>query len=116
MFVDPITITINAVAQVMNRVSSTGTSSVYQTADGTHKLTISHTRTRDKIRSLVRLDKQKVAADPLTAENQYVTLTQYSVFERPIFGFTQTEMEQLNTGFEAWVDNAVIGKLFGNES
>lgn len=116
MFADPITITINGSAKVMARVSSTGTSSVYQTSDGNYKVTISHTETKDKIRSLVRLDQRKVAADPLTAENVYVTLTQYTVFERPIFGFTSTEMDQQNSGFETWMDSTVIGKLFGKES
>lgn len=116
MFADPLTITINGVAKVMARVSSQGTSSIYQTADGNAKLTISHTEDKTKVRSLVRLDQRKVAADPLSAENVYVPYVQYTVIERPLFGVTQTEINDTNTGFEAFIDSTVIGKLFGKES
>lgn len=116
MFADPITITINGAAKVMARVQSNGTSSVYQTPDGNFKLTISHDENKVRIRSVARLDQRVVATDPLTAENLYATLTTYQVIERPLFGFTVTNVDHQISGFETWMDSTVISKLFGKES
>lgn len=117
-FSDPITITINAVAHVLGRVSTNGTSAVYSNADGTTVLNISHQITKDnKIRSLRKLETKKVVADPLTEVNDYGLLTTYSVTERPMFGFSSTEVKNQQTGFNNW-DNAgaTQDKLYGRES
>lgn len=116
MFADPQTITVNAVAQVMPRVESNGTSSKYQKADGTYTLTISHQGSKGRIRSMSRVDQLAIVADPLTAVNDYETLGFYVVLDRPEYGFTSTQVDQLIAGFKTWLDAGVIAKLFGRES
>jgi hypothetical protein len=116
MFTDPEVVTVNAVAKSMPRVSSKDNSSIYQLADGTFKLTLSHTPTKDRIRSMGRIDQRKVVADPLTSVNDYETLSFYFVIDRPIYGFSSTEVEQLVAGLKTWLDNTAIDKLYGLES
>jgi hypothetical protein len=116
MFADPQSVTVNAVAQSMPRVSTNGKLTIYQKSDETFKLTISHTPSGNRIRSLARIDQRAVVADPLTAENDYQTLSVYTVIDRPNYGFTQTQVEQLVTGFQAWLTTANVDKLFGQES
>lgn len=121
MFADPITITIAAVPKTLARVSTNGTSSVYRTSDGLYNLTISHQVAKDgRIRSVSRLDQKKVVADPLTAVNDFETLTNYSVQERPSFGFSSTEVKDQLTGFNTWHAATGAGaaqdKIFALES
>jgi len=116
MFADPQSVTVNAVAQSMPRLSSTGTSAVYSKADGTFKLNISHTEAKERIRSMVRIDQKAIVADPLTAVNDYETLSFYVVVDRPAFGFSSTQVDQLIAGLKTWLDSTAIGKLYGRES
>lgn len=116
MFTDPQSVTVNSVAQSMPRVATTGKQTTYQKADESFKLTIGHTPSGKRIRSLARLDQRAVVADPLTAVNDYETLSFYVVIDRPNYGFTMTQVEQLIAGFKTWLDNTAIDKLFGQES
>lgn len=118
MFADPITITIAGVGKTLARISTKDTSAVYATADGEYTLHISHSVSGDgKIRTLSKLIRKKVVADPLTAVNDYEELVTQSVSERPSFGFTVTEVKDQLTGFNTW--HAASGsqdKLFNKES
>lgn len=116
---DPQVVTVNAVAQSMPRVQTAGTSAKYQKPDETFTLNVSHTTTKGskpRIRSMARIDQRAIVADPLTAVNDFETLSFYVVVDRPNYGFTQTQLEQLVTGFKTWLDNTMVGKLFGQES
>jgi hypothetical protein len=115
-FTDPITITINAVAKVLARIMSDGQSAVYQNADGTYKLTISHTISKGRIRSMARLDQRAIVPDPLTAVNDYETFSSYYVTDRPEVGFTAAQVDQQRAGFFAWMNTAVSDKIYGQES
>lgn len=116
MFSDPQTVTINSVAQVMPRVSSDGRKAVYKKADDSFTLTISHQPTNNRVRSSARLDQRAVVADPLTNVNDYETLSFYVVCDRPNYGFTMTQVEQIVAGFTAWLNTACVDRLFGQES
>jgi hypothetical protein len=116
MFTDPQSVTVNSVAQSMPRVQTNAQKSIYSKADETFKLTLSHTPTKDRVRSMARLDQRAIVADPLTAVNDYQTLSFYVVVDRPTYGFTMTQVEQLIAGFKTWLDNTAIDKLFGQES
>jgi hypothetical protein len=116
MFADPQSVTVNAVAQSMPRIKSDGTSAFYQKTDETFKLTISHQKPGTRIRSMARIDQRAIVADPLTAVNDYETLSFYVVLDRPAVGFSQTQCDQLITGLKSWLDSTAIGKLFGQES
>jgi hypothetical protein len=117
MFTDPQSVTVNAVAQSMARILIEGKKCVYQKADGTFKLTISHQLTSgSRVRSSARIDQLAVVPDPLTAVNDYETLSFYFVIDRPLAGFTSAQVEQLITGLKTWLDSTAIGKLYGQEA
>lgn len=97
MFVDPITFSLNAVAQSLPRTSQTGTSAKYVRADGLLTLSISHADAK-RTRSVLRLDLKKVAPDPLQpATSVPYTMSTYVVLDKPLEGFTVAEQGQLVT-------------------
>lgn len=121
MLTDPQVVTVNAVAKSMPRVSSTGTSALYQLADETFKLEVSHQvqkkgNSSSRIRTLVRLTQRAIVSDPLTTVNDYETMSLQFVIDRPNYGFTQAQLDQLRAGFATWFDTTMTGKLFGLES
>jgi hypothetical protein len=118
MFADPQSITVNAVAQSMPRVETSTRKSIYQKNDQTFTLTISHQTGKDqRIRHLARFDQRAIVTNPLDNTKQdYDTLTFYVVIDRPSYGFSMTQTEQLIAGFKTWLDNTCIDKLFGQES
>lgn len=117
MFSDPQSVTINSVAQSMPRVETSGKKTVYSKADETFKVTISHTPTKDRVRSMARIDQRAIVTNPLdSTQSDYDTLSFYCVIDRPNYGFTMTQVEQLVTGFQAWLNTAAVDKLYGQES
>jgi len=116
MFTDPQSITVDSVAQSMPRISSNGPQSIYVKADETYKMTISHTKPKGRIRSMVRVDFRSIVADPLTSENDYENLGVYLVIDRPEVGFTSTQVVNLITGLKTWLDSTAIGKVYGQET
>lgn len=116
MFSDPQSVTINAVPYSMPRTETSGKKTVYSASDGNHTLTISHTPSKDRVRSMWRLDERAVVADPLTSVNDYENCGIYLVIDRPIYGFSMTRIEQIIAGIKTALDNTAIDKLFGQES
>lgn len=116
MFTDPQSVTINAVPYSMPRVSSQGTSAIYQTADESLKMTISHQEAKDRTRRMVRLDKRVIAADPLTSENDYRTCGVYLVIDEPEYGFSDTDIDNIVQGFKTWLSSGNVTKVLGQES
>jgi len=116
MFSDPQTFTINAVAKVLARIQTSAMSAVYQNADETFKSTISHQKSGTRTRTMVRLDQRAVVTNPLDSTNDYDTLSCYCVIDRPEYGFTNAQIQQLVAGFQAWLDGTAVLKLIGKES
>lgn len=116
MFTDPQTVTVNAVAKVMPRIKTDGLSAIYQLSDETFKLTLSHQKSNQRVRSMARIDQRAIVPDPLTSVNDYETLSFYVVVDRPEVGFSSTQVEQLIAGLKTWLDATAIGKLYGQES
>jgi hypothetical protein len=117
MFTDPIVVTVATVAQSMPRVQSDGKKSIYQKADSTFTVTISHqTVSGNRIRSMARIDQRAIVPDPLTAVNDYETLSTYLVIDRPLAGFSSAQVNDLISGLKTWLDSTVVGKLYGQES
>lgn len=108
MLTSPQSLTINAVANELNRIEDDKTSSVYANADGTLKFKVSHQESKSRIRRMVRLDKTVVASDPLTAENAYQRAGTYLVIEEPEFGFNDAELESLVKALTGWLTTANI--------
>lgn len=118
MFSEPITITINGVAQVMPRIETVGRRSLYQKPDGTFNLIIDHTTTKKagRNRHVVRLEERAIVVNPLDTTNDYDTAAVTHIIECPEYGFTMARLDQLVQGFKAWYVTAVVDKLTGGES
>lgn len=115
-FSDPQSITINAIAKSLVRIKSDGFKSIYRTADEEFTFTISHQETKSRTRRMCRIDQRKVAADPLTAVNEYKTVGVYLVVDEPEFGFTDTEIDYIVQGFKTWLSSGNVAKVLANES
>lgn len=110
----PQSVTINAVATDLHRVEDDKSSSVYQSADGTLSLKVSHQVSKTRVRRMVRLDLTKVAENPLTAVNSYVKGGVYVVIDEPEYGFTDTELDYLVDGLTAWLTTANIAAVLAS--
>jgi len=120
MLTDPQTITVNAVAKTMPKVLADGQHAVYQLPDQSFTLDIRHTNRKvdkkDRIRSLVTFTQAAVVADPITAVNDLETIAFSVQIDRPLAGFTSTQLQQLVTGFNTWLSSTIVDKLYGRES
>jgi hypothetical protein len=117
LFSDPQTITVNAVAKAMPRISTNGTSSTYRLADTTFALTISHNETKQqRVQSRARFEQRAIVPDPLTSVNDWESAAFSIVLDRPISGFTQTQLDQMWAGLKAWLDSSAFAKFFNQES
>jgi hypothetical protein len=117
MFADPQSVTVDGVAKSLPRVGVGPSSSVYSTADGNLRYTISHQNGR-RNRRTVRLDFRKIAADPLLdGVSREYSMSAYLVIDHPTVGFNTTEVEK-NT--KALVDElaeaGLLAKVIGGES
>lgn len=114
-FADPQSVTIDAVPYSMPRISSEATKSLYSDATEALKMTISHQEVKDRTRHMVRLDRRVVAADPLTAVNEYKTAAVYLVIDSPEFGFSIDALDDIVQGFKTWLSTANVTKVCGLE-
>lgn len=112
---DPQTLTVNTVEQTLNRVKSEGTRSVYKTPDEEFSFTVSHQESKSRTRRMCRVDQRIVAADPLTATNEYKDLGVYLVIDEPEYGFTDTEIDYVVQALTAWLTSANVAKVLGNQ-
>jgi hypothetical protein len=115
---DPQSITIGS-AVSLPRISIEGYESVYQAADRTVTEQVKHTVGAKRTRSLFRVDKTVIAADPLTSLNGSYVGSVYLVMDFPQVGFTTTDRINIATGLFTQLtasSNAVLTKLIGLES
>lgn len=118
-FTDPIIITINAVAKSLARTSVGDRRSTYESADGLWSLVISHQKFgkgNSRTKTLVSFTQKKIVTNPLDSSNDYDTVTINKTYDRPLFGFSNTEVDQMDAGLDSWLDTTVNGKLMGGES
>ena len=95
---DPQSIKINGVTTSLPRVSTGDFKSIYESADGLIKLSLSTVSGKRK-RQVVRVDVSKIAADPLIATNNVeYSMSTYVVFDRPMVGYTNAEAKQVYDG------------------
>lgn len=119
MYTEPITITVNAVPKVLKRISAGDLQGRFRLPDGTYDLSIKHSAQRRE-RSVVKLTKNIVAADPLnsTLQRNYVW-SAYLVVDAPLNGVGFTDIEQENDikGLLAWLSSGtVLAQFLGKES
>lgn len=96
---DPQSITIGS-AISLPRVITADRSSVYQSGDGVTTLSVSQSLSSTRLRTLCRVDRLVVAADPITAVNKSVKGSMYLVSDFPLanFGFSEADKIAIFTG------------------
>lgn len=118
-FSDPQTVTINAVANTLPRVSSGNNTGAFQKDDGNVKLSVAHQYGKRTRRS-VRLDFAKIAADPLiSAQNIRYSMSAYLVIDLPMTGFTVAEAKQIVDALTAYLtasSGTRVTQLLGGEN
>lgn len=116
MFADPQSITINAVAQSLPAIARNGNSSEYSKDDQSVKLTIGH-QFGNRKRFTVRVDANKIAADPLaSANNQRYSASVYLVMDAPNVGYSNAEIRDLAAALTSWAGSANLLKVLGGET
>jgi hypothetical protein len=121
MLSDPQSLTINAVANSLAKISTESNKSVYQKDDASLKLTIQHSYGPKRNRRLIRIDQKKISSDPLvTANNQEYKLAVYLVIDEPVtIGFTVSERQYIVTALADWLkasSNAATIAVIGGQS
>lgn len=120
-FADPQSLTINAVANTLPRVSSGANSGVFMKDDGNVALRVSHQYGAKRTRRTIRVDHRKIAADPLLsgANNQY-SMSTYLVVDTPTgAGYTVAEAKAIIDAFTAYLTAATgakVTQLLGGEN
>lgn len=118
-FADPQSVTINAVANSLPRISSGVNQGAFQKDDATVKLSVSH-QYGSRNRRTVRLDHQKYAADPLVSSTNVLrSMSVYVVVDTPIQGYTITEQKQIVDALTAYLtasSGAKVTQLLGGEN
>jgi hypothetical protein len=119
-FADPQSVTINAVAQSLARVSSGTYQGVFQKDDGLVGLQISHVLGSSRTRHTLRLNHAKIAANPFDSTlNAKYSMSAYVVVDVPIVGYTIAEQKQVVDGLTAYLtasSGARVTQLLGNEN
>lgn len=119
MFADPLSITVNAVAQSLARTSMGTNAGAFSKDDGSHKLAIAHSLGKFNQR-VIRFDRRSTVADPLTTGNFYETTDSvWLVTRTPQSGLSLAAQKQLIDGFLTFLtasSGANITKLLAGES
>jgi len=118
-FADPQTVTINAVANTLPRVSSGINSGAFKKDDGNVTLEVSHQYGK-RTRRAVKLTHRKIAADPLVSSQsiQY-SMSTTLVIDTPITGYTVAEAKQIVHALTAYLTattGARVTQLLGGEN
>lgn len=116
---DPTTVTYNAVATSLARISASGRSSTYASADGSLVLDVSHSVKGAKEGSLVKLTHKKTSTDPLfPAQNRPYTMSVHAVVNRPHDqGYSDAEATLVWDALSALLASAPFkAKIMGGES
>jgi hypothetical protein len=121
---EPLAITIAGTTHSLPRVRTRDMAADYQNADQTVFENVSHLAVPKRksesgagVRSLVAVEQRKIVADPLNAESQeFKTLRIQVVIDRPIYGFSSTEVDALWTAFKTQFNTAMMAKVYGQES
>ncbi|DAD50420.1 coat protein [ssRNA phage Esthiorhiza.2_26] len=117
-FADPQSVTINAVANSLPRISSGNNTGVFQKDDTSVRLTVSH-QYGGRTRRQLRLDFNKIAADVFTSDNTRYSMSAYLVVDVPTTGFTIVEQKQIVDALTAYLtasSGAKVTQLLGGEN
>lgn len=117
-FSDPQTLVHNGNPIVFARTSFGPTAGGFSSPDGVQKLTISNAYGK-RVRRQVRIDSTKNAADPLQpATNRPYSMSVYTVFDVPLFGYSATEQLLMVNQLTEWLtasSAANVAKVLNGE-
>lgn len=118
-FADPQSVTINAVAQTLPRVSSGENAGVFRKDDSSVELKVSHSSGK-RNRRVIRLNHNKVATDPLMPTvNAPYSMSVSLVVDAPLVGYTVAEQKQIVDALTAYLtasSGARVTQLLGGEN
>jgi len=118
-FADPLSITVDSVAQSMARTGSGINTGQYTQDDGTNGLVISHQYGK-RTRRAMKFTDNKIAANPFdTTRNEKVSMSVTLVVDVPPQGYTIAEQQDIVDGLLAFLSassGAMVTKLLGGES
>jgi hypothetical protein len=118
LFGDPISISKNGVASSLPRIAVGTNSGSFQTPDKSKRVDISHQYGK-RIRRQLRYTENKIASDPLTADNLSVSSSAYIVLDTPLWGFSIADNQMTIDSLLAFLStnsDAAITKLLGGEA
>ena len=103
------------------RVSSGDFKSIYETSDGLNVLSISTQESNsNRKRHLIRIDVSKLATNVYEeSKKQSVSMSVYTVIDRPVNGFTNAEAKKLVEGLVGLMSAStysMVEKVLGGES
>lgn len=118
MFATPLSVTVSGSAKSLERTGSDLNSSNYSTADGSYRVTTSHSLGR-RYRHLIKLGHSSLVANPLiSGQNISQDVSVHLVIDTPP-GYDTSAMKADVDGFLAFLSatsGAVVTKLLGNET
>lgn len=116
-FADPQSVTINGNAQNLPRVGSDAPQrrGTFKSADDVWTLDVRQDSTQQRFRREVRLTKNIVAADPISALNKSLSASVVIVVDEPRFGFSDADLGHMLAGLTTWFSNTQRDKLLGGE-
>jgi hypothetical protein len=119
-FADPQSVTYNAVAQTLPRVSTLENRSSYKKDDDSLKLDLSTSPSKSRVSRAARLYHQKTVSDPLIPANSMLTSMSVSiVINEPKLGYSVADRKLVVDALVAWASansGANITKLLGGEN
>lgn len=115
-FSDPQTITINSQAVSLNKIKEVGMTTVYQSGDKLDTLELTHLPGKGRrTRSLAKFTRKKLVTNPIDSSQDFDTVTISFQIDRPEFGYSLTEVDQITTGLKTWLSSANVQKLFEDQ-
>jgi hypothetical protein len=118
-FADPQSVTINAVANSLPRISSGVNTGAFQKDDTTVALSVSHQYGK-RTRRQIRLDHKKIATSVFdSGTNLEYSVSAYLVIDAPTVGYTIAEQKQIVDALTAYLtasSGAKVTQLLGGEN
>lgn len=97
------------------RVPAPAGQGAFASPDNTSRITITHLNGK-RSRTSIRLRHAKTAPDPLTAINTEFSLSVTLSLDTPLRGYTEAEMLEVVSAFQATCSADLVKRLLGGEA
>jgi len=112
---DPQSVTLASVAKSLVRIITDKMSAVYALADGTLKLSVSHSIGR-RNRTSIRLDQNMITTNPLNDVKNMAGQSAILIIDRKAGEFTNDQSKALLVALADYAKTANLDKILGGES